>query len=68
MEAILFVEPSPVHGSRDFSDGYLLPGDRLVAVNNIRSDSKSRDEVIDMIKSSAGSVTLKVIPEMIPIL
>lgn len=61
-DSILFVEPT--QGStqaRDYSQDFLLPGDRLVAVNSVSVESKTRDDVINLIKSSQQSITLKVV-------
>jgi len=54
------VEPSQSTSSREFLTDFVLPGDRLVAVNSLPIVSKTRDEVIAMIKASQPSVQLKV--------
>lgn len=60
-DSILFVEPT--QGSsipRDYGKDFLLPGDRLIAVNSVPVESKSRDDAINLIKSSLQTITLKV--------
>ncbi|XP_038062218.1 unconventional myosin-XVIIIa-like isoform X2 [Patiria miniata] len=59
-----FAEPSSTQ--KDNSSG-LLPGDRLVEVNNENVESTPRDDIIGKIRGSADSVSLKVqpIPELI---
>lgn len=58
MRQVIFAEPgSMIQHSNDTG---LLPGDRLIEVNGINVDDKSREEIIDLIKSSANSVTVKV--------
>ncbi|XP_076684276.1 unconventional myosin-XVIIIa isoform X3 [Andrena cerasifolii] len=60
MRQVIFAEPgSMIQHSNDTG---LLPGDRLIEVNGINVDDKSREEIIDLIKSSANSVTVKVQP------
>ena len=59
-----FAEPSSTQ--RDNATG-LLPGDRLVEVNGVNIENSPRDSIIEMIRGSGDSVTLKVqpIPELI---
>ena len=54
---IIFAEPGTV--GRNNNTG-LLPGDRLLQVNGTQVENKSREEIIELIKASAESVTLVV--------
>ncbi|XP_057677598.1 unconventional myosin-XVIIIa-like isoform X4 [Corythoichthys intestinalis] len=54
-----FAEPGAA--SKDCALG-LVPGDRLVEINGIKVDNKSRDEIVEMIRQSGESVLLKVQP------
>ncbi|XP_077021481.1 unconventional myosin-XVIIIa isoform X2 [Tamandua tetradactyla] len=58
-----FAEPGA--GTKDLALG-LVPGDRLVEINGHNVESKSRDEIVEMIRQSGNSVRLKVqpIPEL----
>ncbi|KAF2352352.1 PDZ domain, partial [Trinorchestia longiramus] len=56
---IIFAEPGSV--GRTNTTG-LLPGDRLLQVNGISVENKSREEIIELIKASADYVTLVVQP------
>nr|XP_003469755.1 unconventional myosin-XVIIIa isoform X12 [Cavia porcellus] len=58
-----FAEPGA--GTKDLALG-LVPGDRLVEINRHNVESKSRDEIVEMIRQSGDSVWLKVqpIPEL----
>ncbi|XP_061032595.1 unconventional myosin-XVIIIa isoform X2 [Eubalaena glacialis] len=58
-----FAEPGA--GTKDLALG-LVPGDRLVEINRHNVESKSRDEIVEMIRQSGDSVRLKVqpIPEL----
>lgn len=58
MRSVIFAEPGAL--VQNINDTGLLPGDRLIEVNGINVDDKSREEVIDLIKGSGGSVTVKV--------
>lgn len=58
MKAVIFAEPGTVTQGHETG---LLPGDRLLEVNGISVDDKSREEIIDMIKSSQDYVTVKVL-------
>nr|CAD7266637.1 unnamed protein product [Timema shepardi] len=55
--AVIFAEPGSV-GQHNNETG-LLPGDRLLEVNGTLVDDKSREEIIDLIKSSGTHVTVK---------
>ncbi|KAI5633493.1 hypothetical protein NE865_13779 [Phthorimaea operculella] len=55
-KAVILAEPGSYPGS---SETGLLPGDRLLEVNGVSVEGKSREEVIDLIKSSQDSVTVK---------
>lgn len=59
MRPVIFAEPGAL--VQHNNDTGLLPGDRLIEVNGINVDEKSREEIIDLIKSSASNVTVKVI-------
>lgn len=63
MRPVIFAEPGAL--VQHNNDTGLLPGDRLIEVNGINVDDKSREEIIDLIKSSAGSVTVKVLLNLI---
>uniref|UniRef100_A0A3B5ANZ9 Unconventional myosin-XVIIIa-like n=1 Tax=Stegastes partitus TaxID=144197 RepID=A0A3B5ANZ9_9TELE len=54
-----FAEPGA--GSKDRAVG-LVPGDKLVEINGINVENKSRDEIVEMIRQSGESVRLKVQP------
>lgn len=54
---VILAEPGSYPGG---SETGLLPGDRLLEVNGVSVDGKSREEVIDLIKGSQDSVTIKV--------
>lgn len=54
-----FAEPGV--GTKDRALG-LVPGDRLVEINGINVENKSRDEIVEMIRQSGDSVRLKVQP------
>nr|CAD7407234.1 unnamed protein product [Timema cristinae] len=56
--AVIFAEPGSV-GQHNNETG-LLPGDRLLEVNGTLVDDKSREEIIDLIKSSGTHVTVKI--------
>ena len=58
MRSVIFAEPGAL--VQNINDTGLLPGDRLIEVNGINVDDKSREEIIDLIKGSGGSVTVKV--------
>ncbi|XP_074528789.1 unconventional myosin-XVIIIa-like [Halichoeres trimaculatus] len=52
-----FAEPGA--GTKDRALG-LAPGDRLVEINGINVENKSRDEIVEMIRQSGENVRLKV--------
>lgn len=54
-----FAEPGA--GTKDSALG-LVPGDRLVEINGRNVESKSRDEIVEMIRQSGDTVQLKVQP------
>jgi Periplasmic protease len=56
--AVIFAEPGII--VQHNNETGLLPGDRLLEVNGVAVDDKSREEIIDLIKSSGSSVTVKV--------
>ncbi|XP_073653887.1 unconventional myosin-XVIIIa isoform X6 [Tursiops truncatus] len=62
-KVVHFAEPGA--GTKDLALG-LVPGDRLVEINGHNVESKSRDEIVEMIRQSGDSVQLKVqpIPEL----
>ncbi|XP_067015742.2 unconventional myosin-XVIIIa isoform X2 [Anabrus simplex] len=60
MKAVIFAEPGTI--VQHHNETGLLPGDRLLEVNGVVVDDKSREEIIDLIKSSTSSVTVKVQP------
>ncbi|XP_017268076.1 unconventional myosin-XVIIIa isoform X4 [Kryptolebias marmoratus] len=54
-----FAEPGA--GTKDWALG-LVPGDKLVEINGVNVENKSRDEIVEMIRQSGESVQLKVQP------
>ncbi|XP_063058950.1 unconventional myosin-XVIIIa-like [Engraulis encrasicolus] len=56
-----FAEPGSGLGTKDLALG-LVPGDRLVEINGQNVESKSRDEIVEMIRQSGDVVRLKVQP------
>ena len=58
MRSVVFAEPGAI--VQNNNDTGLLPGDRLIEVNGVKVDEMSREEIIDLIKNSEGSVTVKV--------
>ncbi|XP_065282535.2 unconventional myosin-XVIIIa-like isoform X1 [Dermacentor albipictus] len=58
---LMFAEPSTLPGGGGSATG-LLPGDRLLEVNGVSVDDRSREEVIEMVRSSGDRVLLKVQP------
>ncbi|XP_067682622.1 unconventional myosin-XVIIIa-like isoform X2 [Haliotis asinina] len=61
---VIFAEPGS--GPRSLQTG-LIPGDRLVEVNDINVEGCSREEIVEIIKKADDSLRLKVqpIPELI---
>jgi myosin-18 len=57
MRQVIFAEPGSLERTNETG---LLPGDKLLEVNGVNVESKTRDEIIEMIRSSGNSVTLKV--------
>lgn len=58
MRAVIFAEPGAM--VQHNNETGLLPGDKLLEVNGIGVGEKTREEIIDLIKASGESVTLKV--------
>lgn len=58
MRAVIFAEPGAM--VQHNNETGLLPGDKLLEVNAIGVEEKTREEIIDLIKASGESVTLKV--------
>lgn len=58
MKAVIFAEPGAM--VQHNNETGLLPGDRLLEVNGVAVGGRSREDIIDMIKASGNSVTLKV--------
>ncbi|XP_072934275.1 unconventional myosin-XVIIIa [Epargyreus clarus] len=58
-KAVILAEPGSYPGA---SETGLLPGDRLLEVNGVNVEEKSREDVIDLIKGSQDFVTIKVQP------
>ncbi|KAJ3650415.1 hypothetical protein Zmor_016517 [Zophobas morio] len=58
MKAVIFAEPGAM--VQHNNETGLLPGDKLLEVNGIQVEDKTREEIIDKIKASGDSVTLKV--------
>ena len=58
---VIFAEP----GAKNLDSG-LLPGDRLLAVNDVNVEQCSREELIEIIRDAGATVTLTVqpIPEL----
>lgn len=63
-QTVIFAEPGA--GQKTSQTG-LIPGDRLVEVNGVNVEHSAREEIVDMIRKTGDSVTLKVqpIPELI---
>lgn len=58
MRAVIFAEPGAM--VQHNNETGLLPGDKLLEVNGIGVEEKTKEEIIDLIKASGNSVTLKV--------
>lgn len=58
MKAVIFAEPGAI--VQNNNETGLLPGDRLLEVNAVNVDDKTREEIIDLIKGSKDYVTVKV--------
>ena len=61
---VIFAEPGAGHGT---SQTGLLPGDRLIEVNGENVENTPREDIIDLIRKTGDTVTLKVqpIPELV---
>ena len=57
-KTVIFAEPGAIIENKNETG--LLPGDILLEVNGIQVHDKSREEIIDLIKSSGSSVSVKV--------
>lgn len=58
MRAVIFAEPGTT--IQNDNETGLLPGDKLLEVNSIPVADRTREDIIDLIKASGDSVTLKV--------
>lgn len=58
MKAVIFAEPGAM--VQHHNETGLLPGDKLLEVNGLPVEDKTREEIIDKIKASGECVTLKV--------
>lgn len=58
MKAVIFAEPGTI--VQHNNETGLLPGDKLLEVNGVKVEDKSREDIIDLIKASGDAVTLKV--------
>lgn len=58
MRAVIFAEPGT--SVQNDNETGLLPGDKLLEVNSIPVEERTREDIIDLIKASGDSVTLKV--------
>lgn len=58
MRAVIFAEPGTT--VQNDNETGLLPGDKLLKVNSIPVEDRTRENIIDMIKASGDNVTLKV--------
>lgn len=58
MKAVIFAEPGTM--VQHNNETGLLPGDKLLEVNGIKVEDKSREDIIDLIKASGDAVVLKV--------
>ena len=63
-QTVIFAEPGA--GQKSSHTG-LIPGDRLVEVNGVNVEHTPREDIVDMIRKTGDTVTLKVqpIPELI---
>lgn len=57
----MFAEPSTL-GSGGAGATGLLPGDRLLEVNGVPVEERSREEVVELVRSSGDRLLLKVQP------
>lgn len=58
VKAVVFAEPGTM--VQHNNETGLLPGDKLLEVNSVKVEERSREEIIDLIKASGECVTLKV--------
>ena len=56
---VIFAEPVTGNTNKQL-DAALLPGDRLLEVNGQNVQNTNREDIIDIIRNSGSSVTLKV--------
>lgn len=57
---VIFAEPVTGNTNKQL-DAALLPGDRLLEVNGQNVQNTNREDIIDIIRNSGSSVTLKVV-------
>lgn len=57
---VIFAEPVTGNGTNKQLDVDLLPGDRLLEVNGQNVQNTNREDIIDIIRNSGSTVTLKV--------
>lgn len=58
MKAVIFAEPGTM--VQHNNETGLLPGDKLLEVNGVKVEDKTREDIIDLIKASGDAVVLKV--------
>lgn len=51
-----------MHGGAADRSGLIFPGDEVVEVNGMSVESKTPDDVLQMLKNSEGTITFKLIP------
>lgn len=56
---VIFAEPVAGNTNKQL-DSDLLPGDRLLEVNGQNVQNTNREDIIDIIRNSGSTVTLKV--------
>jgi myosin-18 len=56
---VIFAEPVTGNTNKQL-DAALLPGDRLLEVNGQNVQNTNREDIIDIIRNSGSTVTLKV--------
>lgn len=61
---VIFAEPVTGNTNKQL-DAALLPGDRLLEVNGQNVQNTNREDIIDIIRNSGSTVTLKVGPFII---
>lgn len=57
---VIFAEPVTGNTNKQL-DAALLPGDRLLEVNGQNVQNTNREDIIDIIRNSGSTVTLKVV-------